>query len=151
MTSTLSASGDRPDEPGTTGSGVEQADQDTESHATERERAEREETEREETEAEREKAAKRAEVERIGRMVAVFIFPFLLVSMMISGYLAAMHHTEPRDMPIAVTGPTAEAVRFAETLETADPDAVDVRVVDTDADAQRLVLDREVSGAVALP
>lgn len=101
--------------------------------------------------ADLDKAAKRAKAERIGRIVAMFLFPFLLVTMMITGYLAAMHHTSPNDLPIAVAGPTAEAVRFAETLEAADPDAVDVRVVATDADARQLILDREVSGALSLP
>ncbi|WP_174375438.1 ABC transporter permease [Nocardia higoensis] len=130
MTSTLSASEERSDDPEQTESGVEQAEPDTQ--------------------AELDKAAKRAKAERIGRMVAMFLFPFLLVTMMITGYLAAMHHTAPHNLPIAVAGPAAEAVRFAQALEAADPDAVDVRVVATAADAEQLVLDREVSGAVVL-
>ncbi|MDM7989114.1 ABC transporter permease [Arthrobacter sp. zg-Y877] len=95
-------------------------------------------------------AAKRAKAEKIGRYVAMFLMPFLMVSMLVGGYLAAMHAPTPNDLPIAVSGSAAQAERFAESLESSDPDAVEVRVVDTAEDARRLVLDREVSGAVAV-
>ncbi|MGW6117849.1 ABC transporter permease [Nocardia sp. NPDC055165] len=89
--------------------------------------------------------------ERIGRIVGMFLFPFLMVSMMITGYLGAMHAPTPHDMPIAVAGPVVDAQRFAESLESGSPGAVEVRVVGTDADARQLMLDREVSAAVSLP
>ncbi|MCQ1995673.1 ABC transporter permease [Arthrobacter sp. zg-Y1171] len=95
-------------------------------------------------------AAKRAKAEKIGRYVAMFLMPLLMVSMLVGGYLAAMHAPTPNDMPIAVTGSGPQADRFADALEAADPDAVDVRVVGSDAEARQLVLDREVSGAVSL-
>ncbi|WP_210250481.1 ABC transporter permease [Arthrobacter yangruifuii] len=95
-------------------------------------------------------ALKRAKAEKIGRYVAMFLMPLLMVSMLVGGYLAAMHAPTPNDMPIAVSGSAQDADRFADALESADPDAVDVRVVGSDADARRLVLDREVSGAVAI-
>ncbi|NMD96251.1 ABC transporter permease [Rhodococcus sp. BL-253-APC-6A1W] len=92
----------------------------------------------------------RARKEHIGRYVAMILLPFVMVSMMITGYLAAMHSPAPNNMPIAVAGPAQQAEQFARALEDADPDAVDVRVV-SGADAARdLVLAREVSGAVAL-
>ncbi|MCK8674686.1 ABC transporter permease [Rhodococcus sp. HM1] len=92
----------------------------------------------------------RARKEHIGRYVAIFVMPFLMVGMMITGYLYAMHAPAPRDMPIAVAGPTQQAYDFARALEDADPDAVDVRIVADDAAARDLVLAREVSGAVSL-
>lgn len=91
----------------------------------------------------------RAKKERIGRIAGMFVFPFLLVSMMITGYLAAMHAPAPNNMPVAVAGPGA--VAFAEALETDQGAAVEVRVAGSDAEARDLVLAREVSGAVSLP
>ena len=95
-------------------------------------------------------AAKRAKAEKIGRYVAMFMMPLLMVSMLVGGYLAAMHSPEPHNMPLAVAGANQQAAPFAQALESADPDAVDVRVVESADQARRLVLDREVSGAVAL-
>lgn len=101
------------------------------------------------TEAAAEAAAlKRAKAETIGRYVAMFFMPLVMVSMMISGYLGTMHAPTPHDMPIAVTGTAPDARAFAEALEAADPDAVDIRIVGSDEEARELVLDREVSGAV---
>ncbi|MFD3810946.1 ABC transporter permease [Rhodococcus sp. NPDC058639] len=92
----------------------------------------------------------RARKEHIGRYVAMILLPFVMVSMMITGYLAAMHSPAPNNMPIAVAGPSQQAEQFARALEDADPDAVDVRVVSGAAAARDLVLAREVSGAVSL-
>ena len=97
-----------------------------------------------------EAAAKRAKAEKIGRYVAMFLMPFLMVSMLVGGYLAAMHAPAPHDMPVAVAGSGQQANRFADVLEGSDPDAVEVQVVGSAAEARQLVLDREVSGAVAL-
>ncbi|WP_280458668.1 ABC transporter permease [Nocardia carnea] len=91
----------------------------------------------------------RAKKEKIGRVVGMFVFPFLMVSMMITGYLAAMHAPAPNDMPVAVAG--AGAAEFATALESGPGDAVDVRVVGSDTEARDLVFTREVTGAVTLP
>ena len=95
-------------------------------------------------------ALKRAKAEKIGRYVAMFLMPLLMVSMLVGGYLAAMHAPAPNNMPVAVAGSAQQAAPFAEALEAGNPDAVDVRVVGSADDARRLVMDREVSGAVAL-
>lgn len=92
----------------------------------------------------------RAKKEKIGRVVAMFVLPFVMVSMMITGYLAAMHSPEPHEMPIAVTGDVQQAETFARALESADPDAVDIRVVGNAQEARDLVVDREVAGAITL-
>ncbi|WP_280463300.1 ABC transporter permease [Nocardia carnea] len=108
------------------------------------------ETESPPTEAELEKdEPARAKKEKIGRIVGMFIFPFLMVGMMITGYLAAMHAPAPNNMPVAVAGPGA--TEFAAALETDQGDAVNVRIAGNDAEARELVFGREVTGAVSLP
>ncbi|KJF20347.1 ABC transporter permease [Rhodococcus sp. AD45-ID] len=98
-----------------------------------------------------EAAAARARKEQIGRYVAMILLPFLMVGMMITGYLAAMHAPSPNNMPIAVAGPIQQADQFAAALEASDPSAVDVRVVSSEDEARQLLLGREVSGVVSLP
>jgi hypothetical protein len=98
-----------------------------------------------------EAAAARARKEQIGRYVAMILLPFLMVGMMITGYLAAMHAPFPNNMPIAIAGPIQQADQFAAALEASDPSAVDVRVVGSEEEARQLLLDREVSGVVSLP
>ena len=95
-------------------------------------------------------ARKRAKAETIGRYVAMFMMPLIMVGMMVGGYLAAMHSPAPNHMPIAIAGAPAVAGSFAQTLESADPDAVDIRTVASPAEARRQVVDREVSGAVVI-
>lgn len=93
-------------------------------------------------------ALKRARAETVGRYVAMFAMPLVMVSMMISGYLGTMHAPTPHDMPIVVSGTAPEARQLVDSLESALADAVEVRVVDSDDEARRLVLDRDVPGAV---
>ncbi|MDJ0312255.1 ABC transporter permease [Arthrobacter sp. H35-D1] len=95
-------------------------------------------------------ARKRAKAETIGRYTAMFLMPLIMVGMMVGGYLAAMHSPTPNNMPVVVAGAPAAAAEFAQALEPADPDAVDVRTVATAEEAQRLVVDRDVAGAVVL-
>lgn len=95
-------------------------------------------------------AAARARKEQIGRYVAMILLPFLMVGMMITGYLVAMHAPAPNNMPVAVAGQTQQAEQFAAALEASDPSAVDVRIVATDEEARQLLLDCEVSGVVSL-
>lgn len=92
----------------------------------------------------------RARKEQVGRVAAIFVMPFLMVGMMIAGYLFAMHAPAPNDMPIAVAGTSLQAEQFARSLRDTDPDAVDVRIVATGDQARDLVFDREVAGAVVL-
>ncbi|MDN3904741.1 ABC transporter permease [Arthrobacter sp. YD2] len=107
-------------------------------------------TEPEPTDRDSAAAVKRAKAEKIGRYVAMFLMPLLMVSMLVGGYLAAMHSPEPNNMPVAVSGSAQQADSFAGALTSANPDAVDVRRVDSAEEARQLVLDREVSGAVDL-
>ncbi len=93
-------------------------------------------------------AAKRARAETIGRYVAMFVMPLLMIGMMIWGYLYAMHAPTPHHMPIAVAGQSASDVAAA--LGSADGDAVDAEVVGSADDARQRVLDRDVAGALVV-
>ncbi|WP_010541006.1 ABC transporter permease [Dietzia alimentaria] len=95
-------------------------------------------------------ALKKEKAEMVGRYAALFVMPILMVGMMITGYLGAMHSPAPNNMPIVVAGAVTEAAPFAESLENADPGAVETRVVEDAGQARRLVIDREVAGAVSL-
>lgn len=95
-------------------------------------------------------AAKRAKAETIGRYVAMFFMPLIMVGMMISGYLGTMHAPAPNNMPIAVVGNSAPADAFAAAVETATPDAVDLQMVDSAATARDMVMNREVTAAVSI-
>lgn len=95
-------------------------------------------------------AAKRAKAETIGRYVAMFAMPLIMVGMMITGYLGTMHAPSPHNMPIAIVGTSAQTEQFVGALVASNPDAVEVRIVDSAESARQLVIDREVSGAVYL-
>ncbi|MGN0065369.1 MAG: ABC transporter permease [Nocardioides sp.] len=84
---------------------------------------------------------------RKGRLAALFVMPFLMVTMMYATYMGTMHDPQPRDLPVAVAGPGAGDV--ATQLEASTDGALDVRVVEAD-EARELVTDREVAGAVVL-
>lgn len=92
--------------------------------------------------------AKRAKAETIGRYVAMFAMPLIMVGMMITGYLGTMHAPTPNNMPIAIVGTSAQANQFIGALVASNPDAVAIRMVGSADDARQLVIDREVSGAV---
>ncbi|QGU08452.1 ABC-2 family transporter protein [Corynebacterium occultum] len=95
-------------------------------------------------------AAKREKAEKIGRYVAMFLMPVLMVGMMITGYLGAMHSPSPNDMPIAVTGNTTVTQAFTQNLVANNPGAVDVEVAADEQTARNMVFDREVTAAVSL-
>jgi hypothetical protein len=93
-------------------------------------------------------AAKRAKAETIGRYVAMFVMPVVMVGMMIWGYLFAMHNPTPHNMPVVVAG--AEASSLSQSIESSDPDAVEATTADSAEEARRQVVDREVSAAVVV-
>ncbi|GAA3865099.1 hypothetical protein GCM10022381_06110 [Leifsonia kafniensis] len=96
------------------------------------------------------KAEKREKGEKIGRLVAVFVMPFLILTLMIGGYLFAMHAPSAHDMPIAVAGDAQAVEAFAASLETNDPGATDLQRVGSSDLAQQLVIDRDAAGAVVI-
>ncbi len=89
--------------------------------------------------------------ERRGRMVALFIMPFLIVTMMYATYMGTMHSPHPDDLPVAVVGSGAEAQTFAADLEASADGALEVRLVDDADEIEELVHDGDVAGAITLP
>ncbi|NHC23334.1 ABC transporter permease [Nocardioides sp. IC4_145] len=89
--------------------------------------------------------------ERKGRMAALFVMPFLIVTMMYATYMGTMHDPQPRDLPVAAVGEGAAADRFADRLEAESDGALDVRRVDDVSDVEDLVADEEIAGAISVP
>ncbi|MFF4875163.1 ABC transporter permease [Micromonospora sp. NPDC000668] len=88
---------------------------------------------------------------RIARYVALFVMPFLMVTMMFATYVATMHSPQPRDMPVAVVGSGAQAQAVVDGLNSAPGRAVDARLVPSGSDAVELLEEREIAGAIEIP
>ncbi|WP_199700453.1 ABC transporter permease [Galactobacter valiniphilus] len=93
-------------------------------------------------------AAKRAKAETIGRYVAMFVMPVLMVGMMIWGYLFSMHNPTPHNMPVVVAG--AGASSLSQAIESSEPDAVEATTAENAEEARWQVTDREVAAAVVV-
>ncbi|MCD9154571.1 ABC transporter permease [Aeromicrobium duanguangcaii] len=89
--------------------------------------------------------------ERKGRLIALFVMPFLIVTMMYATYMGTMHNPHPRDLPVAVVGQGEVAQQFADKLEADSDGALDVRRVDDAAAAAELIRDQEIGGAIEIP
>lgn len=85
--------------------------------------------------------------ERTGRVVALFVMPFLMVTMMYATYMGTMHAPQPKDLPVTVAGVGAE--RIASGLDESLGDAVELEVIDAD-EARQSVLDRDAAASVLL-
>jgi hypothetical protein len=88
---------------------------------------------------------------RIARYVALFVMPFLMVTMMYASYVGTMHEPTPDHVPVAVVGagPTAEAVVRA--LDDAPGGALDARLIGDADKAIGLLRDQEVAGVLEIP
>lgn len=98
-----------------------------------------------------EKALKRERAEKIGRYVAMFLMPLMMVGMMTWGYLYAMHSPTPHNMPVVVAGQNAG--EFVEALQSADGDTVDATTIDGEHAADQArdrVESRETPAAVVI-
>ncbi|WP_244933207.1 ABC transporter permease [Micromonospora tulbaghiae] len=89
--------------------------------------------------------------ERIIRSVALFVMPFLMVTMMFATYMATMHSPHPRQMPVAVVGSGAQAQGVVDALNATPGEPVEARLVTSRDAAVELLRDREISGALQLP
>ncbi|WP_052850178.1 ABC transporter permease [Streptomyces avicenniae] len=87
----------------------------------------------------------------VARYAFVFGFPFVLVMMLVGIYVGSMHAPAPHDMPVAVVGSGAEAERAVATLNATDGSPADARLVATPQEAEELLHDRDIAGALALP
>ena len=96
------------------------------------------------------KALMRAKIEPIARVIAIFVMPLIIVGMMITGYLGAMHNPQANDMPVVVSG-TGEIVDdVADALADAEPTALAVDTADSDAEAREKVELRQAVAAVVI-
>jgi hypothetical protein len=91
--------------------------------------------------------------ERTARLVALFVMPFLIVTMMYATYVGTMHDPRPRDLPIGVIGSSAStsATEVADEMERQGAGALEVRLVADRGEAQTLIRDGGIAGAVAIP
>ncbi|MEU7793959.1 ABC transporter permease [Micromonospora tulbaghiae] len=89
--------------------------------------------------------------ERIIRSVALFVMPFLMVTMMFATYMATMHSPHPRQMPVAVVGSGVQAQGVVDALNATPGEPVEARLVTSRDAAVELLRDREISGALQLP
>ncbi len=89
--------------------------------------------------------------ERKGRLIALFVMPFLMVTMMYATYMGTMHDPQPRDLPVAVVGEGDSARHFAADLEQDSDGALAVRLLDDMAVAKELAQDQDVVGVIELP
>ncbi len=89
--------------------------------------------------------------ERKGRLIALIVMPFLMVTMMYATYMGTMHDPKPRDLPVAVVGQGAAAEAFADELAADHEDTLEVRVLDDAASAEELIAEQEIAGAIELP
>ncbi|MBQ1014146.1 ABC transporter permease, partial [Micromonospora sp. M51] len=87
--------------------------------------------------------------EQIIRMVALFVMPFLMVTMMFATYMSTMHSPHPRDMPVAVVGSGATAQAVVDGLNAGD--STEATLVATRDDAVDLLHDQDAAGALVLP
>ncbi|MFI1958627.1 ABC transporter permease [Streptomyces althioticus] len=88
---------------------------------------------------------------RIGRYVALFAMPFLMVTMMYATYVGTMHAPAARDMPVAVVGSGQAAQQVVSQLDALEGGPVEPRLVTTVDEALDLLQDREISGALEIP
>lgn len=72
------------------------------------------------------------------------------LALLLSAFAWPATQTRPRDVPVAVVGPPPAVEQVRTALESAQPGAFDVTAAVDAAQAQQLVLDREVSGALVL-
>jgi hypothetical protein len=99
-------------------------------------------------------AAKRAKSEKIGRYVAMFVMPLLMVGMMVWGYMGALHAPKPHHMPLTVTTQStsqqakATAEDLSQGLSAVGDEAFSVKTATDPGEARQQVIDRDASGAV---
>lgn len=89
--------------------------------------------------------------ERKARMIALFVMPFLILTMMYATYMATMHNPHPRGFPVAVVGTGPAVEQFAAALESDADGAVVTRVVADKSEAEKLILELDVAGAIEPP
>lgn len=93
--------------------------------------------------------------ERKARMIALFIMPFLIITMMYATYVGTSHDAAPQDVPVGVVGAAgvaaASTTALAQQLEAAAGGTLDLVVVRDAGDVEGLLRDGEIAGAIEVP
>ena len=82
------------------------------------------------------------------RVGAIVLLLTTLLSVLMIAFAWPATRSSVHDIPIAVAGPPAATAQVVQQLSAKRPGAFDVTVVDGTAAAERLILDREVYGAI---
>lgn len=82
------------------------------------------------------------------RVAAIVLAALVLVALLVTSFAGAATQAAPRDLPIAVTGSEAAAAAVAEQLDQQAPGGFEVITVADATEAQALIRDREVYGAL---
>lgn len=77
------------------------------------------------------------------------LIPLFLAAGMALAYLGAFHQPTPHQLSLAVVGATAQTDVFAQKLNDASPNKMDVRAVTTTEKARELVKNRDIVAAYA--
>jgi hypothetical protein len=85
-----------------------------------------------------------------GRIAKLFVFPILLVTVLIGTYVPAMHSPKPHDVPIAIAGDAQMAGPVVESLQQATGESYEITVLPDAESAREAVQDRSVSAALVL-
>ena len=75
------------------------------------------------------------------------LIPLFLAAGMALAYLGAFHAPSPHHLPVAIVGSSAEAEVFAQKLNDAAPDELDVRTIADATTARARVADRSIAAA----
>ncbi|WP_327007910.1 hypothetical protein OHA72_11930 [Dactylosporangium sp. NBC_01737] len=84
------------------------------------------------------------------RIGAIVLLLTALLSVIMIAFAWPATRSSVHDIPIAVAGPPAATAQVTQQLSAKRPGAFDITVVDGTAAAERLILDREVYGAIDL-
>ncbi|MET7419368.1 hypothetical protein [Dactylosporangium sp. NPDC005555] len=82
------------------------------------------------------------------RVGAIVLLLTALLSLIMIAFAWPATRSSVHDIPIAVAGPPAATAQVAQQLQAKRPGAFDVTVVDGTAAAEKLILDRDVYGAI---
>ena len=84
------------------------------------------------------------------RVGAIVLLLTALLSIMMIAFAWPATRSAVHDIPVAVAGPPAATAQLVGQLTAKRPGMFDLKVVDGTATAERLILDREVYGAIDL-
>jgi hypothetical protein len=84
------------------------------------------------------------------RLVPLVALIAVVLTVVLTAFAWPAVRSAPRDVPIAVAGPSAATAQVTDTLEARAPGAFDVRLLDDEAAAHAAIEDRQVYGAVVV-